>query len=81
VRWVGAHLGIGANLMFMAMPDAFFPHRFAALGGLRVITRAADADTRRARGDHVEHLLRQQQDALLERGVRKESPRGLLPAP
>ncbi len=89
VRWVAARLGVGPNLMFMAMPDAFFPHRFAALGGLRVITRAADAATREARGAHLERLLKQGAATLDGGGggggsggddARKELSRGLLPA-
>ena len=79
IRWVGTHLGVGTNFMFMAMPDAYFPHRFAALGGLRVITRAAGAEAREARSRHMRGVV-----AVLL-GVRggggaAEGPRGLLPA-
>jgi arginase family enzyme len=57
IRWVGQHLGVGPNLMFMAMPDEYFPHKFAALGGLRIITRAPSEATRRAREQHARSVL------------------------
>jgi len=53
VAWVGRHLGVGTNAMLMAMPRIDFPHAFAALGGLRVITRKQG---RERRGDRERHF-------------------------
>jgi len=38
VRFLRSRLRVEPNMMFMAMPDVRFPHQFAALGGVRVIT-------------------------------------------
>ena len=40
----------------MAMPDASFPHSFASLGGVRVITRSEEA-TRADREAHARAVL------------------------
>ena len=72
VQWVGRHLGIGTNFMFMAMPGSFFPHKFAALGGLRVITRTAPRLTRSAREEHARRVTLASAKALAE------VPKGLV---
>jgi len=48
VGLLGRHLGIAPNMMFLAMPDERFPHQFAAMGGVRVITRASKPAVRHA---------------------------------
>jgi hypothetical protein len=57
IAWLTRYLGVGTNAMFIAMPDEVFPHQFAALGGVRVITRAPDALQRADREAHVLELL------------------------
>jgi hypothetical protein len=53
VAFLSRYLGVAPNLMFMAAPDHRFPHQFAALGGVRVITRSAPAPARRAAADRL----------------------------
>lgn len=57
VGWLGRHLGIAPNMMFMAMPDDRFPHQFAALGGVRVVTRSGSPAARLAQADHLREVL------------------------
>jgi amino acid transporter len=45
--WLGRKLKIGNNMMFMSSPDFKTDHRFAALGGVRVITRASGRRVRK----------------------------------
>ena len=46
-KWLGRKLKIGNNMMFMSSPDFKTDHRFAALGGVRVITRASGRRVRK----------------------------------
>ena len=57
IRWVGEYLGIGTNMMFMAMPDAYFPHKFSSLGGLRIITRTDSSSVRERRQKHSRAVI------------------------
>lgn len=64
IRWLSRYLSIGTNCMFIAMPDAAFPHQFASLGGVRVITRASGAEHRAEREEHVVQLIQSAGKAL-----------------
>lgn len=57
VSFLARYLRVTPNLMFMAMPDARFPHQFAALGGVRVITRTAKKGERAAAARHLQRVL------------------------
>ncbi len=57
IAWLSEHLHVGTNAMFIAMPDEKFRYQFAALGGVRVITRAANVEERAEREAHVLKLL------------------------
>ena len=57
VSWLSRYLSIPANMMFMAMPDERFPHQFASLGGVRVITRSGSAAARHAQEEHLKTVL------------------------
>lgn len=37
IQWLGNHLGIPKNMMFIGTPGDHFPHRIEQLGGVRVI--------------------------------------------
>lgn len=58
IRWLEEYLMIGTNSMFIAMPDATFPHQFASLGGVRVVTRSASKEERSVRDERVLDLLK-----------------------
>jgi len=49
--------------MFMAMPDPRFPHHYASLGGVRVITRPP---SRKQRTRGTRRLLRVLQDMVAD---------------
>lgn len=40
MQYVSEEFHIPQNMMFITCPDDHFPHRIAALGGVRVITHA-----------------------------------------
>jgi len=58
IHWLEQYLMIGTNSMFIAMPDATFPHQFASLGGVRVVTRSSVKEERAIRDERVLELLK-----------------------
>ena len=56
-KWLGNKLKIGNNMMFMSSPDFKTDHRFAALGGVRVITRASGRRVRKEGAKRTVEIL------------------------
>lgn len=69
VAWLAKHLRTLPNFCFMAMPDTRFTHQFAALGGVRLITRTG---TRRERERNIQHAV--DVIARLAEDVQQRSP-------
>ena len=57
VAWLSAYLHTPPSMMFMASPDERFAHRFASLGGVRVITRGSSRHDRAEQAAHVRTVL------------------------
>lgn len=71
VAWVSRRFKVDFNLMFMAQPDAYFPHKFASLGGLRIIMRGGDREVQAAHEAHAREVLLR--GARLVQGIEVES--------
>ena len=58
VAWLASYLSTPPSMMFMASPDERFPHQFAAMGGVRVITRGSSRHDRLEQAAHLRRVLR-----------------------
>jgi amino acid transporter len=76
VKFLAGYLGVTPNMMFMAMPDAAFPHQFAALGGVRVITRAWASGQRELFESHSRAVLSQVAKDIVQQEKRERGDRG-----
>jgi hypothetical protein len=57
IDWLSKRLQTQPNMFFMAMPDSEFPHRFASLGGVRVITRSGSSAARAVQNEHLKQVI------------------------